>query len=404
MKKPTKQNRSNLRWVILFMLLQFPIWGCNNDDEVVPVQVTVTISYPTDYLTLAGTGIETKLTSTTGGAEYVGTSAELGVVVFPTVIPGSYSLTATLSLDATQALATTGKFNETITFNGQAAISVIAGTLKQSFDLEISGVPAGNLVFKEVYYTGVPNFYFSDQFVEIYNNTKETIYLDGLCIADVYGASGQINPTTIPSPFQNDAGSVYVSSVWQIAGTGQQYPLQPGESTLIAQDGINHKEQNANTKVDLSTANWETYNQRDDNRDIDAPSVPNLNRLYFTGGFDWLVPVFGPSLIIFRTSNFDALERVAVPGLPATFAPRIKVPNSLIIDAFEALRDAESVTYKRIPASLDAGFVFASNTYTGESFRRKLATTTEGRKVLQDTNNSGNDFEKLTTPTPRQLP
>jgi Protein of unknown function (DUF4876) len=389
-------------WYGIVMMGILVVASCNDDNEVKPVAVTVNLSYPSDYLVVAKEGIETKLTSTTGGPEYTGTSDSNGKVVFTSVIPGAYSLTATQSLNATQAWAYTGKFNVPITLNGQANITVIAETPEQQFNQQISGVPAGSLVFKEVYYAGVPNFYFSDQFVEVYNNTNAVIYLDGLCIADIYGISGQINPGDTPTPFQNDASHVYANSVWQISGTGTQHPLQPGQSIIIAQDGINHTEQNTNSKVNLATANWETYNQRDDNRDIDSPTAPNLTRLYFTGGFDWNVPVFGPGLVLFRTNNFASLEQVAIPG--STAAPRIKIPNNLVIDAFEGLRDAQSGTFKRIPASLDAGFVFTSNTYTGESFRRKLAVTVDGRKILQDTNNSTNDFEKLTTPAPKQLP
>lgn len=397
------QKRNACNGILLLVLIQFLIWSCNDDDEVKPVSVRVKVSYPGDYLVPAAAGIEVKLASTTGGPEYTGSSSASGEILFSSVIPGTYSLTATQTLDATQALAVTGKFNEAITLNGQATVNVLGGIPDQLFEQEISGVPAGNLIFKEVSYTGVPDFYFSDQFIEIYNNTGEVIFLDGLCIADVYGVSGQINPSSAPTPFQSDANNVYASSVWQVPGTGQDHPLQPGQSVIIAQDGINHTEQNENTTVDLSNADWETYNERDDNMDVDSPSVPNLTRLYFTGGFDWLVPVFGPGLVIFRTDNFESLEQVPVPGLDG-FPPRIKIPNSLVIDAFEGLRDSESGTFKRIPAPLDAGFVFASNTYTGESFRRKLAITVEGRKILQDTNNSSNDFEKLTTPAPGQLP
>jgi archaellum component FlaF (FlaF/FlaG flagellin family) len=78
-----------------------------------------------------------------------------------------------------------------------------------------------------------------------------------------------------------------------------------------------------------------------------------------------------------------------------------RVPNALVVDAFEALQNGNSGAYKRVPAALDAGFVFASGTYTSQSARRKVATTIGGRRVLQDTNNSSNDFDIITPPTPR---
>ncbi|MNQ80536.1 hypothetical protein D3C85_955210 [compost metagenome] len=191
--------------------------------------------------------------------------------------------------------------------------------------------------------------------------------------------------------------------MWRIPGTGRQHPLAAGASIVIAQDGVNHKEAtlNPNSPVDLSNADWETYNERPDNRDADAPNVPNLEKLYFTGGFDWLLTVFGPGMVIFRTDDFSKLEKVAIPN--STLPERIKIPNSLVIDAFEALKDANSASYKRVPVALDAGFVYASDTYTAESFRRKVSNTVGGRIVLQDTNNSGNDFVKLATPTPKKF-
>ncbi len=77
----------------------------------------------------------------------------------------------------------------------------------------------GKLVIKQCYYTGsrtpANTNYFSDQFHEIYNNSPDTVYVDSLCIADAFGVSGQINPTTQPSEFQNDQNNVYVNSAAQ---------------------------------------------------------------------------------------------------------------------------------------------------------------------------------------------
>jgi hypothetical protein len=80
-----------------------------------------------------------------------------------------------------------------------------------------------------------------------------------------------------------------------------------------------------------------------------------------------------------------------------------RVPVALVIDAFEALQNGNSGSFKRVPASLDGGFLFASGTYTSQSARRKVATTIGTRRVLQDTNNSANDFTMITPPTPRSF-
>ncbi|MFN3637291.1 MAG: DUF4876 domain-containing protein [Chloroherpetonaceae bacterium] len=250
----------------------------------------------------------------------------------------------------------------------------------------------GKLVIKQCYYTGsrtpANTTYFSDQFHEIYNNSADTVYVDSLCIADAFGASGQISPTTQPSQFQNDQNNVYVNNIWMIPGTGREHPLPPGRSIIIAQDGVNHLEFNANS-INLANADWETYKTGGNANDTDNPDVPNMVQIHVVSGFDWLVTVFGPGMIIFKVPDPTALESATPTG---SSEPRKKVPVSAVIDAFEALRDANSGSFKRIPLALDAGFTFASGTYTREAARRKVASIVNGREVLQDTDDSGEDF------------
>jgi hypothetical protein len=393
--------------ILLFIMVTSSLlWACKKRDTgVQTATVQVTVKYPNNYSEQNVANAEVKLTSKSIGSVISSFTSSAGIAVFQDVIPGTYDITVTKVLTSTDAQTLTG-ISQTLTLNASKTDVSIDPTAGSSIELKLSGSAAGNLLIKEVYYpaskTPSGGTYFSDQFVEIYNNSTDVIFLDGLCIADIFGNSGLINTTSQPSPFKTDADHSYASNVWRIPGTGKQFPLNPGTSIVIAQDGVNHKEAtlNPNSPVDLSKADWETYNERPDNRDADAPGVPNLEKVYFTGGFDWLITVFGPGLIIFRTDDFSKLEKLTAPGSTST-TQYVKIPNSIVIDAFEALKDAGSASYKRIPVALDAGFVFASNTYTSESFRRKTRSTINGRRVLQDTNNSANDFELLTKPTPK---
>jgi hypothetical protein len=153
--------------------------------------------------------------------------------------------------------------------------------------------------------------------------------------------AGEINPGQEPSPFQGDTEHVYLNSVWRFPGSGEEHPVEPGGSLIIAQDGTNHQ----------------------------------------------------------PDSVLDLLEQVEIPGAPE-LGLRIKLPNELVIDAFEALMDAGSGGYKRVPEALDRGFVSASGTYTGESARRRRSSDEHPR--WQDTGDSGEDFEILPAPTPRE--
>lgn len=61
--------------------------------------------------------------------------------------------------------------------------------------------------------------------------------------------------------------------------------------------------------------------------------------------------------------------------------------------------DADSGDYKRLPDSVDAGFSYVSDIYSGESIRRRRLAD-EGPGALQDSNDSGADFEVVDQPQP----
>lgn len=396
----------SLTFTIIFSTLLFTTCKKNRFGELQMSSVTVSAKYPGSYSQTGASGATITLTSVTDGAIKTATTGSNGDAIFTDVLPGTYNIAASLTLNEAQAQSLTG-ISTALTLNAVQNNAIVISGQNPSFVLDLQGNAVGGLVIKEVYYAGsktpAGGNYFSDQFVEIYNNSTDTIYLDSLCIADAYGNSGLINPSSEPTAFAGDAQHVYLNSIWQIPGTGKDHPLAPGKSIVIAQDGVDHRDPllNPASLVNLSNADWETYNERPDNRDADAPGVPNLRRVYFTGGFDWLLTVFGPGVVIFKGDSSQLVtQTAAIPGSP-TAAPRIKIPASQVIDGFEALKDGNSSTFKRIPVGLDAGFVFADDTYNMQSFRRKTSTSINGRRVLQDNNNSTADFEKLASPTPR---
>lgn len=373
--------------------------------EVTTFEVPVQVQYPATYASAAAAGARVLLTSVERSTSDTAVADAQGIARFARVLPGSYVVSATRTLTADEAQTLTGQ-RLPLTLNSVEPSRSILTAPSSPVATRLAGSRLGDLVIKEVFFTGsrTPSggTYFSDQFVEIYNNSTDTIYTGGLLIADTYGASGQINPSNLPTPFNSDAQHVYLASIWQIPGTSTERPLAPGQSILIAQDGIDHKsDPNGNTAspVNLGNADWETFNQRVDGRDLDSPTVPNLTRVTFRGGFDWLLTVFGPGVVIFRVANPAALDTVLVPGTTSTYAT--KLPVSAVIDAFEAVQNGSSGPYKRVPAAIDAGYVFASGTYTSESARRKVAAIIGERRVLVDTNNGANDFAIRTPPTPR---
>jgi hypothetical protein len=140
--------------------------------------------------------------------------------------------------------------------------------------------------------------------------------------------------------------------------------------------------------LDLSGADFETFvatSQQDD----DDPTVENLELLHHNGGFDWLIPVFGPSVVILESA--EPLTTYDHEGWTL-----ISAPVASVVDGVDILMDAESGAFKRLPPTVDAGFTFASGTYVGEAVRRRRA----GDRSV-DTDDSAADFELTTVPDPR---
>ena len=208
----------------------------------------------------------------------------------------------------------------------------------------------------------------------------------GLIIGDAPGLAGAINTGNTPGgPYVNDPDYVYLSSAWRIPGAPEDVLLQPGESIVIAQDASTHSPY---SPVNLFDADYETYVD-EYGQDTDDVIVPNLESLWYGAGYDWLVTVFGPTIIVLSMDG-EELEPVAGAAGP------VRAPVSAVVDTMEALMDADSGAYKRLHATVDSGFVHVSGTYTGESVRRLR----DSNGALIDTNDSGADFEVSSSPDP----
>lgn len=245
--------------------------------------------------------------------------------------------------------------------------------------------PQGRLRIEEVYYAGaVPQAgidrYYSDQFIRLRNDSDDTVAAGGLIVGDAHGLAGTINPTDAPDAHADDPAVVVMSNLWRVPGAPEDVLVPPGGCLLIAQDAGQHTPY---SEIDLWDADFEAVVAG--GHDDDDAVVPNLERVMFTGGYDWLVTVFGPTIVVFAPLDNSAL----------TFGDRTaQAPASAIVDTMEALMNADSGSYKRLHPDIDAGFTHVSDTYTGESVRRR--STADGH--LQDTDDSTADFEVAALP------
>lgn len=389
---------------LTIFLLVAGLAACSDDPtQVQTVDVRVQVEYPASYIQTSAADAQVILRSQETSQADTLMSDGGGEVTFENVVPGTYVISANRSLSAAESLQFTG-IEEAVELNALVSSqSISSNGGAQVFTLTLQGSAVGSWVISEMYYTGSPDFYFFDQFFRITNNSTDTLYAGGLMLANIHGVSGQINPSSEPTPFQDDQDHVYAAAIWQIPGGAEDHPVAPGGSLVIAQQGINHRSDpdgNPNSPVDLGDADFEMYVDVPDSRDLDSPTVPNMEMVHRRFGFYALVTVFGPAIVL-AEGDPESFEAVQIPGDSPTSPPVIRIPVENVLDGVEALQNGNSGSFKRIPASIDAGFVFTSGNYTAEAVRRRVQVETSDRIVYRDTNNSTSDFEVVDDPTPR---
>ena len=273
----------------------------------------------------------------------------------------------------------------------------------------------GSLIFSELYYNGATqSFYFRDQTYHIYNNGNKTEYLDGLCVAQMYPNIADANSPLPVWPDEDGVNNfVYARLVWQFPGSGTDYPLEPGEAVVLAQEARNHftnlNDQN-NTTIDNSSANWECWFG---NASRNNPDVPNMPLLFYTDmsyGYQWLASVYGPALCIFRpdddtviTSDFYDDYETNCQHQVGDIEYFARIPASWVIDGVECMEDLSLLGHKRIPGFVDAGAATAGAYYKGKVVSRKvISQRADGTPIYADTNNSTNDFETIFGPVLRR--
>ncbi|MBO8130411.1 MAG: DUF4876 domain-containing protein [Candidatus Marinimicrobia bacterium] len=216
------------------------------------------------------------------------------------------------------------------------------------------------LKINEIYVSGAKsdNFYFYDQFIELYNSSEDTLYLDGMIVCRV----GNIN--SVKFIFRFPGESV----------TGRQYPVPPHSFVVLAHDAYDHTK-NVESSVDLSNADWEFRNSLDVT-DWDNEDVPNIDNIEEGYERDFLLSLTNDVVLIADGTDINYLDGI---------------DPSTVIDCVEYSNNSDYK--KRIEKFLDAGFAgIGMVAYSGKSLERVSPGF--------DTNNSALDFVLIDRPTP----
>ena len=303
-------------------------------------------------------------------------------------------------------------------FNAAADKVVLSGK-DLTLNLRISVSKSGTIVIKEIYCGGCKKLpqegnYQYDQYFILHNNDYKVQYLDGLC----FGTLSPYN-STVSSPWVSKdsvtGDTVYpeflpiIQAVWQFPGDGDDFPLQPGEDAVICIKGaVDHAAQYP-LSVNLNKPGYfvcynNTYFPNTTNHPApgDRISVDRyLNVVVKTGKANaYTLSISSPTLVVFRAEGVaieDYVRRsdtiIPVPGSAVDNV--VKVPYEWVVDAVEVFDGTSSTNSKRLAPSLDAGYVTQTDQYLGRSLMRNIdeqASANAGYEILQDTNNSLNDF------------
>lgn len=394
-----------MKKLLVFPILMLLLYAISCRKDVTPTYtLTVPLTFPSGFnLATVPDGTDVKFINTTTGRETIvlttsGTGT-ISILLAEGTYDGSCSFTVKVGTDE-------------FVFNGTFSHLIVGKDTSVPMQLVLSK-NTGGFIFKEIYFSGSKTAdgktYSSDQFHEIYNNSSETLYADGLCISILEPAPNK------PSVWINADGTPMdklpcAYHQWIIPGSGKEHPVLPGKSIVIAQDGIDHKtDPNGNplSPVNLGKADWESFVEVS-GKDTDSPGVPNLTMMYttLTTISDWTTSVQGSAVILFRLpvpweqfvadpANFRTKPGVTNP------TQYMMIPKSYVIDAVEVVYADEASRYKRLPLELDAGYTYIQGgTFCAKSIRRKAKLIVDGRVIYKDTNNSTVDFLHDLDPTP----
>jgi len=371
------QTRAIITVVLILLVIAF---SCGKDKPVDPDGSNNIKLYAVDTSGVQGgwvalEGATVRVSSSTSQFEAVYETGPDGFVILDNLVAGTDMLQAELI-----------NLEESFTILGQKEISIL-------FDPQVSDTVYMNyqrsspLTMNEVYYCGCNygRFYYYDQFIELYNSSADTLWLDGYIICRTSQADDVINSIGLETV--DFALAYYVFTFPGESGITRTIPLAPKQFLVIAGDAVNHTAYGGALCVDLRGADWEFFNPI--GSDYDTPGVPNLLPLSQYEQ-DFQLNVGHTGVFIATGAEWEYVEHYD-PGIN-DMKEYIPVPLSTVVDGIEYSSNT-TVTTRYLTIRVDAGL--AGNglaKYSGQSVQRRFPGL--------DSNNSVFDFEIIGPPTP----
>ncbi|MBD3288644.1 DUF4876 domain-containing protein [candidate division KSB1 bacterium] len=246
------------------------------------------------------------------------------------------------------------------------------------------------IVINELYYCGAANSgrFYRDQYVELYNNSDSVQYLDKLIIARV--RNGHADEETFETFY-----------CYRFPGDGASYPVNPGEFVLLAQTARNYIADGIENSIDLSTADWEFYDESSNDYDNPAvPNIPRMTKLAKEKSNDFYMHLRADEICLIKVEHEDQIKvsyetTTGFDGSSDTHE-YFQFPFCCVIDAVSY--NYQNLLPKTLPDFIDSGFAgYKMDRYSGQSIERHAPGT---GAAGYDRNDSSFDFATLISPTP----
>lgn len=386
-----------LRSKIFFLLIALiaVLTSCVQVEDIKQYSLEVKLNYPEALADLKKDGLLMVLTNLQKGTLQQVYTDEDGKITFSNLEPGVYSVSTSIRFSY---------YDHDRIINGYKEFEVNRDLMEE---LNLNMADISRFVISQFYYSGylseAGKLDYSDQFIEIYNNSADTLYADGLSIVEHESSGGGTSYWKDWEPTH-----IVVKAIWTIPGNGSDVPVFPGKSLVIASNALDHQSDpngSPNSPVNLGGADFEYHVWSESGRDIDYPNVPNLvEDLFVLKGTVSYFDVRGGSAmaLVWLPEDHQSFiqQNMLLREFPNATRYYCKIPNEWVEDAVEVMMN--DVTNKRFAPVLDAGSVAVeAGSKSGLAIRRKVEGVFNGRKVLKDTNNSTNDFEHDVVPVPR---
>lgn len=411
----------NLLYASIMILATLGFTACSDDDDQVKM-TTVTLAYeaPANLtnpvisdvtLTLKNlaTGrtetIATTSTRTNSSATVSGNNITLTVAEGMYTISLEGNLTYTLNGETKEAKVRAYMENQTLTGSTTSTAPIEVKTY-----LYTPSETGNGFVIAEIFFsctlTPEGKQYSGDAYFRIYNNSGDTLYADGLAIAEssfLTNDKQEYDPDIMNEAFTTDA-------LYRIPGSGKDVMVLPGESLLICDIGMDHRTANPQS-FDLTKSDFEWYDESTNPDYLDPDTdVPNLERLAQASWTIWTPHMRGCKAYVLaylgtqeaplakedylRDYLYTYTYNFVWDGVvyPMGDYEGYKIPNEWIVDAVNVSIVSDHQWLVTSP-TLDKGYTycredFNDQTSYGQCVRRKVLSGS----VLQDTNDSSADF------------